>query len=149
MNPVRTVQHLVSTHGLLSIYRGVTATAIREAMYVGGALGLTPVCSRVLHEEFGMNFYQAAALGSCLGGVIGSLTSHPVDTAKTIIQADIAKESYVNAREAGSELYKTRGIRALYLGGLSRTLRACGAFFCLFNVRETVINYKSNPNSQV
>jgi len=149
MNPVQTVKHLISNHGMFSIFRGMSATAVREAMYVGGALGLTPVCSKILHEDFGLNYYHAAGIGSLLGGIIGSLSSHPVDTAKTCMQADIAKQTYANARAAGKEMYQTRGVRSLYLGGLARTLRASGAFFVLFNVREYAINYRSSQMLQL
>jgi len=144
LNPINAVKHLSQQYGASCLYRGVVSTAIRESMYVGGALGITPVATRILMKQTDLTEVQSALIGSTLGGIIGSLLSHPVDTAKTTIQADINGEVYANARIAGMKYYEANGIRALYLGGLARTIRACGAFFVLYNVRESMINYRQN-----
>jgi len=41
------------------------------------------------------------------------------------------------------EVYNRGGVGALYGGGAARTLRLCGAFFIINNIRELAIQYKT------
>lgn len=88
LGPVATVQHLARTHGVLSLWRGVGSMALREAMYTAGYLGLAPVFTARLMKQPGWadSYFTAAVLGASAAGVIACAASHPVDTAKTVIQ---------------------------------------------------------------
>ena len=59
------------------------------------------------------------------------------------MQSDLSGSKFTSATHALSETYKTGGIRALYKGGFARTLRICGAFFIVGNIREYAVNYKN------
>ena len=56
-------------------------------------------------------------------------STEPIDTAKTVIQADVTGATYRGMLQALPELYRTNGMARLYSGGLARTIRTCGAFF--------------------
>ena len=56
-------------------------------------------------------------------------STDPIDTAKTVIQADVTGAKYRGMLQTLPELYRTNGMTRLYSGGLARTFRTCGAFF--------------------
>jgi solute carrier family 25 2-oxodicarboxylate transporter 21 len=141
-----TLSHLVKEHGLLSLWRGVAPTAAREAIYTAGYLGLAPVFTKMLMRQDGWeeSFFASAVLGSCGAGIIGSGLSHPIDTAKTVVQADIQGTRYPGGTlQALRELYQAEGIAGFYRGGIARTIRTCGAFFIVSTIREKCIMHKA------
>jgi hypothetical protein len=75
--------------------------------------------------------------------VIANLASHPIDTAKTVIQADIQGKTYGGVFSTMKTLYTKNGLSSLYLGGLPRVIRGCGAFFIVSSLREHCIRKKT------
>jgi len=141
-----TVSHLVSTYGPLSLWRGFMSTVVREAIYTAGYLGLTPIAKDFLqksHPVFEKSELTASIVGSCIGGTVAAVLTHPVDTAKTCVQGDMSAATYKSARQAMGLVYEKGGVGALYSGGLARTARLCGAFFIINNIREAFVQYKS------
>jgi len=144
MSPMGTVSTLMKSYGNLSIYRGFFATAFREAFYTCGYLGLAPVFAQIIQErspetsEVSAFFY-----GSLVGGVIAAIMTHPADTAKTCIQADIDGSMYKNARHAAREYYTNYGFQSLYRGFIPRATRAIGAAFIVSGIREKAIQFKT------
>jgi solute carrier family 25 2-oxodicarboxylate transporter 21 len=102
LNLTSTISHLVKNHGVASIWRGVVPTAWREAIYTAGYLGLAPVFTSKLMRQPGWetSFYTSAVVGSCMAGVLANLASQPIDTAKTVVQADVAGTSYTGMLQA-------------------------------------------------
>lgn len=147
--PLQTLQWIAQTHGVKGVWRGISAMALREAVYTGGYLGLAPVLTGWLKAQPGREeAHLGNALGgSCVAGVISALLTHPTDTAKTVYQADIVGVKYTSAISSAPKLYAEGGIRAFYRGGLARTIRLCGAFFIVSSIREALIQYKSNKLS--
>ena len=137
--------HLLKTYGVTSFFRGVAPTAGREAIYTAGYLGLAPVFTARLMKQKGWeeSFFTSAVIGSCAAGVLANLASHPVDTAKTVVQADVTGRVYKNMLQSLPLLYRESGWAALYRGGLPRTVRTCGAFFIVSTIREKCIQWKS------
>jgi len=125
-----TLGHLARTHGILSLWRGVLPTAAREAIYTAGYLALAPVFTARLMKQKGWedSFFASAVLGSMAAGVLANVASHPIDTAKTVVQADVASASYSGTLDAMRKLYGSGGLSSFYRGGIARTVRTCGAF---------------------
>ena len=138
LSPGGTMAHISKTYGVQTLWRGLFPTALREAIYTSGYLGLAPVFTKRLMQQPGWeeSYWSSAVLGSCAAGVIANLASHPVDTAKTVFQADIAGATYTGFWSTLSKLYAQNGLRSLYLGGLPRVIRGCGAFFIVSSLRE-------------
>ena len=125
--------------------RGFSACVVREAIYTAGYLGLAPIAKEYLVAIRPLQGERAAGdiVGSCLGGTVAAMLTHPVDTAKTCFQSDMTGETYPNARTALRKVYDQGGVRALYGGGMARTARLCGAFFIINNVREYAVDWKT------
>ena len=145
-SPFKAISAITSERGVAGLMRGFTACVVREAIYTAGYLGLAPIAKEYLvanHEHFRRNELQASIVGSCIGGTVAAMLTHPVDTAKTCFQSDMAGETYPNARTALRKVYAEGGVRALYGGGMARTARLCGAFFIINNVREYAVDWKT------
>ena len=111
-----------------------------------GYLGLAPIAKEYLeknHEHFAKNQLHASIVGSCVGGTVAAVLTHPVDTAKTCMQSDMAGGTCPNARSALAKVFAEKGVGGLYGGGMARTARLCGAFFVINNVREYAIQWKT------
>lgn len=147
---LETITHIARTHGVATVWRGVVSMALREAIYCAGYLGLAPVVTARLmkREGWGESYFTSALLGSCAAGVLASLASHPIDTAKTVLQAELVGARYRTLPQSLAALYGTMGLRGLYLGGLARTTRNCGAFFIVGVIREKCIVGKGERQQQ-
>jgi len=142
-----TARLVMKQYGLYSgIYKGFIACAIREGIYTCGYLGLAPVFSNGLKQRYqgsGYNVVGLYILGSISAALIAATITHPVDTVKTCVQADLDKKLYLNTRDAFVKLYQQSGFRVFFKGYLARTLRLCGAFFIISFIREKAIQWKT------
>lgn len=150
-NPVDTIRHLFKQYGVRGMTRGMMACSLRESVYTAGYLGLSPVITARLQQT--PTFESSSPLvakitGACLAGTAAAIVTHPVDTAKTVIQADIGRMEYPNARTAFGHLLKTEGVGSLYRGFIPRTVRICGAFFVCTTIQDKAIQIKSGMVSQ-
>ena len=145
-SPLDTVRAIASERGVAGLMRGFSSCVVREAIYTAGYLGLAPIAKEYLeknHEHFAKNQLHASIVGSCVGGTVAAVLTHPVDTAKTCMQSDMVGGTYPNARSALAKVFAEKGVGGLYGGGMARTARLCGAFFVINNVREYAIQWKT------
>ena len=127
------------------------ACATREAIYTAGYLGLAPVVTRALSDEvefFADRPFAAGLTGACFAGTLAALLTHPVDTAKTCVQADMRGATHRSAITTLPRLVREGGLRSLYKGGLARTARLCGAFFVCMTLREKAIDWKTEQEAR-
>lgn len=144
--PLETVRAVSGKYGAQMMFRGFASTVVREAIYTAGYLGLAPLAKTYLQQAspwFQERDLTSSIVGSCIGGTVAAMLTHPVDTAKTCIQADLEGKTFTSATRAVQQVYAEKGIGGLYKGGAARTLRLCGAFFVISNLREYAIQYKS------
>lgn len=146
LGPLQTLQWIYGTHGVGTVWRGMSAMALREGIYTAGYLGLAPVLTNKLQKMPGReeSHLSNTLIGACIAGTVSALLTHPCDTAKTVYQADIEGVKYTSAIASAPKLFEEGGIRAFYRGGLARTIRLCGAFFIVSSMREGLIQYKTN-----
>eukprot|EP01126_Amoeba_proteus_P047371 TRINITY_DN539_c0_g2_i9.p1 TRINITY_DN539_c0_g2~~TRINITY_DN539_c0_g2_i9.p1 ORF type:complete len:148 (-),score=23.95 TRINITY_DN539_c0_g2_i9:99-542(-) len=143
-----TIQGVVSkvaqTHGITTLWRGTVLCAGREAFYTLGYLGLADLAKKRLErqEYFQTHTLASSILGAMIGGTIGSLLSHPMDTAKTCIQSDLSGQVWKTIPQTFGNLYSEGGLRTMYKGGCPRTIRACGAAFVIQNLKQLFLSYK-------
>jgi hypothetical protein len=144
LGPGGTVAAVVKQGGLLKMWRGTVSCAARESVYTAGYLGLGPVLTnKIKQARPDLGDLTSSVVGSSLAGTFAAGVTHPIDTAKTLMQSDLAGSRFTSATHALTETYKTGGVRALYKGGFARTVRICGAFFIVGNIREFAVNYKN------
>jgi solute carrier family 25 (mitochondrial 2-oxodicarboxylate transporter), member 21 len=146
---VDTGRHIWTHHGgFRGLYRGLSACAIREAVYTAGYLGLAPVLASHLRNDIPSLSNQpflSGVLGACLAGTTAAVLTHPVDTAKTCMQSDMEGKLWPTARASMPKLISQGGIPSLFKGLVPRTFRLCGAFFVCMTLQDLAIGYKSNP----
>jgi len=144
-NPVDTLRHLFKEYGPQGIMRGLFSCALRESVYTAGYLGLSPVVTAHLQQTttFSNSPLASKITGACLAGIMAAIVTHPVDTAKTVIQADIGVKVHPNSRTAFMHLLNTEGVSSLYRGFVPRTVRICGAFFACTTIQDQAIKLKS------
>jgi len=146
LNPLRTIQHVTTEFGVTGgVLRGFMACAARESVYTAGYLGLSPVViSRLDKTDMFRDSHLASSItGACIAGTAAAIVTHPIDTVKTMIQADIGGLKYTSARMAAIALYNKEGIPAFFRGAFPRTIRVCGAFFVCTVIREWAIDTKT------
>lgn len=148
LDPVRTARHIINEHGFATgLFRGFMSCAVREAVYTAGYLGLAPVITAHLTksvEFFHDRPFAAGVTGASIAGTAAALLTHPVDTAKTILQADLGGVKFTTARDAASSMLKEGGgVGRLYNGAVPRTVRICGAFFVCMSFRDMAIEWKT------
>jgi len=143
---IATLSHIKNEYGVMKFMRGLKACMVREAVYTGGYLGLAPVLSELLQQSgnpiFDGNPIVSAICGSIVAGVTASLVTHPVDTAKTNLQADVLGVQYLSTRQAMIELMEESGLKSLYKGGVARCTQVSAAVFTLSSLRTMAIEFK-------
>jgi solute carrier family 25 carnitine/acylcarnitine transporter 20/29 len=125
---VGTPVQIMRAHGAATLFRGLGLAAARDAIYVGGMLGVAPVAQQQLVEGQGMAVLPATLWSSALGGVAGGVLSHPFDVVKTCMQGDLKQETYRGALASAGTLLRS--------GGARRFLDGC--FWRTFNITATV-----------
>jgi len=142
MTAMETVQFLRLRYGNFFFTRGMLSTAGREAAYACGYLGLAPIMF-VTAKKYIPNEPLAMITAGIFAGSIGSILSHPVDTGKTVMQADITRRKYPTAISVMRAYSKMYGFTSLYKGGFARVLRSINACFIIAGIRETAIRYET------
>lgn len=151
LGSLQTAQHVICNHGPQSLWRGLGATTARAAVCCTGSLGLTPIISSYLSSVTvgGERPFPSSVcwmVGSSLSGTAAAVMSHPVDTAKTLVQADIAGGHSRSAWHAAWQLMRKDGPRALFRGIAPRALRLCCSSYVINSVREAAISIKTQTH---
>merc|ERR1712048_470020 len=84
LGPLEAFRWISQTHGPWALLHGLEITALREAIYTGGYLALSPALTKLIADVPGWDFQLAnMMIGSCVAGVVAAVLTHPVDTVKT------------------------------------------------------------------
>ncbi|KAJ0408195.1 hypothetical protein ATCC90586_003303 [Pythium insidiosum] len=148
------VQEVYSQTGLRGLYRGMVPTAKREMLgntayfmayetgkellldaFVRSAPNLTP-------EQTHWRTYQAIALAGGYAGFMYWLVVFPVDTIKSVIQADcLHTPKYKGVIDCAQKLYAEGGVPRFYRGISPSLLRAFPANALTFLGFETCLSF--------
>ncbi len=115
---------IVQSHGVFGagLFRGLGCAALRDAIYVGGMLGVAPAAQRSMTERGSVGDLWAAVGGSILGGLVGGIVSHPFDVVKTCKQGDLAQARYGGVFDAARALHAQGGAARFFDGCFWRTV---------------------------
>lgn len=136
-------------HGVFAFGRGLGPTFIREGLYSWGYLGLCPVLRDNLARTPVLDRYPTTTYigGGMISGVIACAATHPFDTAKTRMQANIDKVAAPEYRTMPSTMlhvYREKGFfQGLYSGFLPRTGRLMMAVVILSGVKDKLVDVVS------
>jgi hypothetical protein len=123
-----TLRRVSSAHGPLKLFRGVGPAMIRDALYVSGFLGITPILQEHFMEDYSMPALQAGLWASIIGGICAAVPSHPLDLVKTCMQGDLERVVYAGPLDTCRQLWKEGRARRLF----------DGCFWRSFNIVATV-----------
>lgn len=115
-------------------FKGFSLTAAREGCYAVGYLGLAPLFSTYLSDDFSEPVRRT--LGSLIAGCIAGVTTHPFDTAKTYAQSTCRP---MTSAQAISEIVDIHGFSGLFRGLIPRGLRIVGAVIIM---QESKVQYE-------
>jgi solute carrier family 25 (mitochondrial oxoglutarate transporter), member 11 len=141
------LSEMAKSEGVKSIYAGLSASLMRQAVYGTARIGLHRTFSNMLKEQnngqplsFGMK-----TLAGMLSGSIAVCIGTPFDVSLVRMQADSMKplnerRGYKHVFDAFSRVIKEEGFRKLYSGLLPNVLRGMsmnvGMLACNDQVRE-------------
>ena len=125
-------------------YRGVFANAASLAPITAAQVAVNGTIERAITNGTRRMSDEEQIGCAMAAGTFAACVTHPIDTAKTLMQSDLAGKRYTSASQALVSAYNEGGIRSLYKGGMARTVRICGAFFIVGNIREYALDYKNS-----
>jgi hypothetical protein len=107
---IQTPVNIVKNYGVLQkgLMRGFLGCAGRDAIYVCGMLGITPVLQDYFMTNYNCSEKAASLYASFLGGIFAAVPSHPFDVIKTCMQGDIKQETYTSFREVAKKIYREK-----------------------------------------
>lgn len=117
--------------GFTGLFRGLIMSCGREGLFTAGYLGIGPVITRTLQEDYNQSIAASKAGGAVGGGVIAATLSHPIDTIKTCMQGDIQRKEYGSLSETARTLFKESGPARFFRGWGWRTGRMICAVFIM------------------
>lgn len=114
---------IIKKYGLASngMSRGLSCCMARDAIYVAGMLGVTPILQTYLKEN-GSSENVATLGASMIGGVIAAIPSHPFDVIKTCMQGDLKGERFTSSTGTLRYLLNEGGIKRVFSGCMWRTI---------------------------
>lgn len=124
---VSTVRSVLTRHGIgwAGIYRGILPAMLRDSIYVGGMLGVTPVVQSYLMRTTDWGITGTGFAASLIGGAFAGGVSAPMDTIKTCMQGDMRQK---NNRGFVSTVRTIReqGAKRFFNGGTWRIINITG-----------------------
>ncbi|KAK9916384.1 hypothetical protein WJX75_002075 [Coccomyxa subellipsoidea] len=139
-------RRIVSELGALGLYRGLTATTIRESVYTGSYLGLCPVLKNYLDDRRLLEGFPASSslvLSGITAGLFAAFATQPIDTAKTRQQAFLDPKvhpEYATLPSTLRHLVQTNGLSSLWAGITPRAFRIATAVVILQALRSKLIS---------
>lgn len=79
-----TIQNVSRDHGITILFRGLLPAMVRDALYVSGFLGVTPLLQNYLMQNYNMSTLEGGFWASMVGGIVAAVPSHPLDLVKVI-----------------------------------------------------------------
>lgn len=119
---------ILREEGLRGLYKGLTASLLREGTYSTLRMGLYDVLKDVMHAEDPRTtpLWKKIVAGAT-AGALGSGIANPTDLVKVRMQAQgtgTAGHHYRNMWQAFAQIYRAEGVRGLYKGVGPTTQRA-------------------------
>lgn len=132
----RAAGRIVSERGLLGLFRGLVTSCGREGLFASGYLALGPVFAQTLKEQYLLEGTLGDFTGASGAGVVAASLSHPLDTIKTCMQGDLAREKYGSMQGTTRVLYAEGGTASFFRGFAFRTVRMICAIYLIGRCKD-------------
>lgn len=129
---VAATQSLIKQRGTISLYTGLTATALREGSFTSFFLVATPALKAKI-KPYCNNDYGASLGAGFLSGVGATLMSQGVDTIKTRQQSATSASTFV---QTAKQIYTSQGMPGFFKGTIPRGVRVMSAITLMGYVNE-------------
>jgi hypothetical protein len=116
-----TTRDYVARQGVRELFKGLPATAIRDAFYTCGFFAIAPILKKYLATENKTSWLPALISGPA-AGVIAAFGSQPFDTLKTYQQTQPDGKK-ISPHRAAADIISKHGYRGFFLGARPRILR--------------------------
>mmetsp|Transcript_17211 Transcript_17211/g.50902 ORF Transcript_17211/g.50902 Transcript_17211/m.50902 type:complete len:289 (+) Transcript_17211:492-1358(+) len=135
-----TPARVVSEFGFAALGRGASMTMGREAMFTMSMLGITPLIQQKLIDSSGWDRNTALAAGSLNGALLAGVITHPMDTIKSCMQGDMAREKYHGVVQTGQNIAAEYGVaQGLFKGLVFRVALISTTFFLVNAFKERTV----------
>ncbi|RKP14204.1 mitochondrial carrier domain-containing protein [Piptocephalis cylindrospora] len=154
--PVHCATHLVKTSGLFSLYRGLASplagSILENAILFAGYDYLKKAVGTVCGvgqspEQAPMGLSHLATSGA-LAGCLAAFVLTPVELVKCRLQAQSGTLEAGGSLSLAIRIWKTSGIRGLYIGHSATLLREAGGGAAWFGVYEAMCKAMLPPGCQ-
>lgn len=143
-NAGHAVYTIIREEGFLTLYRGVSLTALRQATNQGANFTAYQEIKKLAHKYqpdiTELPSYQHMVIG-LISGAMGPFSNAPIDTIKTRLQKAPAvpgQSALQRIVAIGSDMWKQEGVRSFYKGITPRVLRVAPGQAIVFAVYERV-----------
>uniref|UniRef100_A0A7R9U5J4 Uncharacterized protein n=1 Tax=Pinguiococcus pyrenoidosus TaxID=172671 RepID=A0A7R9U5J4_9STRA len=153
---VTVLSTMVANEGVMSVYNGLSAALMRQAIYGTARIGLHRTFSDALSQQTGgaVPFWMKTISGMS-SGAIAVCIGTPMDVALVRMQADSMKEeqfrrNYKNVIDALVRVASEEGFGKLYAGLAPNILRGMamnvGMMACYDQAKETVMTFTGDKD---
>lgn len=138
-----TTKNVAQKYGLGSagVFRGLTPAMMRDSIYVGGMLGVTPVIQKFILANTDWGTSGAGFVASLVGGIFAGGVSAPLDTIKTCMQGDLGQKEYKGPWDATRSLFAQEGIKRFFNGAVWRIINITGTILIANECRNQLPPY--------
>ncbi|KZP13728.1 mitochondrial carrier [Athelia psychrophila] len=143
-NAGHAVYTIIREEGFLTLYRGVSLTALRQATNQGANFTAYQEIKKLAHKYqpdiTELPSYQHMIIG-LISGAMGPFSNAPIDTIKTRLQKSPASPGQTALQRIvaiGRDMWQTEGVRSFYKGITPRVLRVAPGQAIVFAVYERV-----------
>lgn len=85
-----TARRVIADYGFSGLYRGLSMTACREAVFCSSYIAVAPYFKKTLKAKYPeLSDGSAVGASSIIAGALGAVLSHPADTLKTRLQGGL------------------------------------------------------------
>lgn len=134
--PGEVVKHLVKTEGIRSVFKGSTATLLRDGSGSFAYFGVYEYIKRTLTPAGQSLSPLAVVVGGGMAGVANWIVALPFDVIKSRIQANTTVGGSSSMLTVGKQLLKEGGIGAFYKGVAPALVRSFPANVACFGGME-------------
>ncbi|MCO5600720.1 hypothetical protein L7F22_054835 [Adiantum nelumboides] len=120
---------IIQKEGALALFSGVSASALRHAVYSTTRLGLYEVLKQQWADEDGKLPVSKKIIAGMIAGAVGAALGNPADVAMVRMQADgrlpfYERRNYSSVADALFQMVSTEGFSSLWRGSLPTIQRA-------------------------
>ncbi|CDW73932.1 mitochondrial substrate carrier family protein [Stylonychia lemnae] len=153
-NFFQSIRLIHSNEGITGLYKGLSASWVRESIYSTIRLGSYEPIKQLLGatDPNNTSFFLKFLSGG-MAGMVASMFSTPMDLIKIRMQASDYTQQRRSILSHGKEIYQNWGLKGLWKGVQPTVFRAIllnATFLASYDhTKHTLINYKILPDGQV